>query len=152
MYAIQPNHFPSVTMNSDIDIQAVTEDNLKIFLDLQYLSDVQYGEEFAKQKTDLLKRQFSEPNIHQVLALYKGKPAGSVELIAAEETVEIDNLFVDVSFRNKGIGSRLQKYAMEVFPNKTVILVADGEDTPKDMYRKQNYEYCGFSYEAVKVY
>ncbi len=66
--------------------------------------------------------------------------------------MEIDNLFVDVSFRNKGIGSRLQKYAMEVFPNKTVILVADGEDTPKDMYRKQNYEYCGFSYEAVKVY
>ncbi|WP_228551111.1 DUF5613 domain-containing protein [Sporosarcina cascadiensis] len=79
LYAIQPSHFPSVTMNSGIDIQAVTEDNLEIFLDLQYLSDVQYGEEFAKQKTDLLKRQFSEPNIHQVLAFYKGKPAGSVD-------------------------------------------------------------------------
>lgn len=41
---------------------------------------------------------------------------------------------------------------MESFPEKTVILVADGEDTPREMYKKQNYQYHGFRYETQKVY
>jgi hypothetical protein len=33
-----------------------------------------------------------------------------------------------------------------------VILVADGEDTPRLMYQKQNYHCLGFRYEVQKVY
>ncbi|MHA6260051.1 GNAT family N-acetyltransferase [Sporosarcina sp. CAU 1771] len=80
-----------------------------------------------------------------------GSPAGCVEVIIADETVEIDDLTVDESFRNKGIGSRLQKFVMESFPNRVVLLVADGEDTPREMYKKQNYNYYGFKYEVQKI-
>ncbi|UPG63753.1 GNAT family N-acetyltransferase [Metabacillus endolithicus] len=86
------------------------------------------------------------------MAYYKGNPAGYVDIIISSKTAEIDNLAVDEEFRNKGIGSRLQKFAMETFPEKTVILIADGEDTPKEMYKKQNYQYCGFKYGVQKVY
>jgi hypothetical protein len=40
---------------------------------------------------------------------------------------------------------------MDRFANNTIILVADGEDTPREMYQKQNYRYLGFRYEAQKV-
>lgn len=152
LYAIQPKQFPPVRNNPDIDIQIVTDETMEVYLNLQYRHDLNYGNEFAKQKADLIRRQFEDQNIQQVLAFYKGSPAGYVDVIITSETVEIDNLTVDEMFRNKGIGSRLQKFVMESFPEKTVILVADGEDTPREMYRKQNYQYHGFKYEAQKIY
>lgn len=152
LYAIQPRNFPPVQDNNDIEIRVVTDANLAELLQLQYKSDVAFGTEFANQKIDLIKRHFKNPSIQQVLAFYKGKPAGYVYLIITNQTVEIDNLSVDEAFQRKGIGSQLQKFAMDSFPDKTVILVADGEDTPREMYTKQNYTYCGFTYEIQKVY
>ncbi|SES46493.1 GNAT family N-acetyltransferase [Psychrobacillus sp. OK032] len=152
LYAIQPKHFPPVKNNPDIDIQVVTDKNLEVLLNLQYQDDLNYGSEYAKQKVDLIKRQFENQNIQQVLAFYKGSPAGYVDVIISSETAEIDNLTVNELFRNKGIGSRLQKIVMELFPEKIVILVADGEDTPREMYKKQNYQYHGIKYEAQKIY
>ncbi|MDW0116005.1 GNAT family N-acetyltransferase [Sporosarcina thermotolerans] len=152
LYTIQPKDFPSITNNPDIDIQAVTDRTLNIYLDLQYKHDLEIGNEFAEQKADLIKRQFTDHDILQVLAFYKGSPAGYVDVIVSNETAEIDNLTVDESFQKKGIGSRLQKFVMDSFPEKVVILVADGEDTPREMYKKQNYLYQGFKYESYKVY
>ncbi|GAB4075053.1 GNAT family N-acetyltransferase [Barrientosiimonas marina] len=152
LYAIQPKQFPSVENNPDIDIEKVTNKNLAVNLDLQYRNDLEFGREFADQKANLIKRQFEGQDIQQVLAFYKESPAGYVDVIISDETVEIDNLTVDESFRNKGIGSRLQKFVMDSFPERIVILVADGEDTPKEMYKKQNYKYQGFKYEAQKIY
>lgn len=152
LYAIQPKHFPSVRIHPDIEIQVVTEKSLETLLNLKYQHDLQFGSEFAKQKSELIIRQFKDPNILQILAFYKGAPAGYVDVIVSKETAEIDNLTVDEKFQRKGIGSRLQKFVMESFPDKMVILVADGEDTPREMYQKQNYQYLGFQYEVQKIY
>ena len=66
-----------------------------------------------------------------VLALYKGTPAGTVDVIISKDTAEIDNLGVDEAFQKKGIGSRIQKFVMDTFQDKTILLVADGMDTSK---------------------
>ena len=87
----------------------------------------------------------------QIMAYYQGLPAGAVDVIIAEETAEIDGLSVKEAFQKKGIGSRLQRFVMDTFADKTIILVADGEDTPREMYQKQNYQYLGFQYEIQKV-
>jgi GNAT superfamily N-acetyltransferase len=152
LYAIQPDQFPQVSDNTDIEIQVVTDENFEAFLKLQYQQDLEFGREFAEQKVDQHRRNFQDPSFVQLLALYKGTPAGSVDVILTDETAEIDGLVVDESFQKRGIGSRLQKFVMNQFPSKTIILVADGEDTPREMYRKQNYEYLGFKYNAQKVY
>jgi GNAT superfamily N-acetyltransferase len=152
LYAIQPNQFPTVKETADIDIQIVTEENLKPFLLLQYQHDLEYGMEFANQRQELHKRNFQDQKIQQLFALYKGESAGSVDVIISEKTAEIDGLVVDEDYQRRGIGSRLQKFVMKNFPDKTIILVADGEDTPRDMYRRQNYEYHGYKYHAQKVY
>ncbi|MCH1627024.1 GNAT family N-acetyltransferase [Ferdinandcohnia quinoae] len=152
LYAIRPNCFPKVNNNQDIEIKAVNNQNVENFLQLQYNQDLQYGSEFARQKIDFSKREFDDPAIVQILAFYQEVSAGYAIVNVSTETVEIDGLNVDASYRNKGIGSRLQQFVMESFPDKIVILVADGEDTPREMYKKQNYQYQGFQYEALKVF
>lgn len=152
LYMIKPQDFPVVNNNPNIVIQAVTDNNLEDYMNLQYKHDLQFGREFADEKASLIKRQFKSKDIKQVLAYYRGLPVGYLDIIISGETVEIDNLMVEEAFQRKGIGSMLQKFVMESFPNKLVILVADGEDTPREMYKKQNYQYKGFKYEALKVF
>nr|WP_263326444.1 GNAT family N-acetyltransferase [Neobacillus sp. Marseille-Q6967] len=152
LYAIEPKQFPLVEDHPDIEIQVVTEENLETYLTLQYQQDLEYGSEFADQKVALHKRNFANPHIQQLFALFKGVPAGSVDIIISKDTAEIDGLVVDEAYQKKGIGSRLQKFVMEKYHDKMIILVADGEDTPRDMYRRQNYQYLGFKYQTYKVH
>ncbi|MFJ7726794.1 GNAT family N-acetyltransferase [Neobacillus sp. NPDC097160] len=152
LYTIQPHQFPFVINNPDIVIDVVTDKNFEAYLEFQYQQDLEFGSEFANQKIELHKRNFEDKNILQLIALYKGNPAGSVDVIISKETAEIDGLVVDENFQKKGIGSRLQKFVMEEFHDKTIILVADGEDTPREMYRRQNYQNHGYKYHADKVY
>lgn len=151
LYAINPQDFPKSNKSVLIDVQFVNEENLADYIQLKYQSDLEYGEDFANQKTSLVKRQFLDSKSQQVIAYYEGLPVGYVDLIIADETVELDELTVVEAYQKKGIGSQLQKIVMDSYPEKTIILVADGEDTPKEMYQKQNYQYLGFQYEMTKV-
>lgn len=152
LYAILPNQFPIMVNQQDIEVKVVTSENFEAFLTLQYQQDLEFGEEFAKQKVSMHKRNFEDPSLLQVMAFYKGIPVGSVDVIIADDTVEIDGLNVLEAFQKKGIGSRLQRSVMDKFPEKLVILVADGDDTPREMYKKQGYQYLGFKYEVQKIY
>lgn len=152
LYSLQPSMFPRVENHPDISVQAVNDANLEDFLSLQYQQDIQFGANFAEQKITLYKRFVEDPKIVQLLAYYKGIPVGSVHLILSEDTVEIDDFSVKPDYQRKGIGSRLQQYVMEYCSDKTVILVAEGSDTPRDMYQRQNYQLIDFQYEATKVY
>ncbi|MGF3103554.1 GNAT family N-acetyltransferase [Rossellomorea sp. DUT-2] len=152
LYSIEPGQFPSIEDHPDIEVKVVTDRELDAYLAFQYREDLEYGEAFANQKVDMHKRNFQNPRFLQLLAFYKGTPAGSVDVIIEDGTAEIDGLMVQESFQKKGIGSRLQQFVMRRFPEKTVILVADGEDTPRLMYQKQNYRCLGFRYEVQKVY
>ncbi|MCL6573329.1 MAG: GNAT family N-acetyltransferase [Bacillus sp. (in: Bacteria)] len=152
LYAVQPNQFPLVKDNPDIEIHVVTDKNLETFLKLQFQQDLEFGSKYATEKIELHKRNFEDQHILQLLAFYQGTPAGSVDIIISIETAEIDNLVVSESYQKKGIGSRLQKFVMERFYNKTIILVANGDDTPREMYKRQNYQYHGYKYQSQKVY
>lgn len=150
LYSILPKDFSAIR-NAKVLLQFVTEENLEDFLQLQFNEDLQFGENFAKEKQAFLLRQYVKNNIHYIIAYDQMIPIGSVIVIEKEDTAEIDNLFVLDSYQRKGIGSTIQHFVMEHFHNKTIILVADGEDTPKEMYQRQNYHFEGFQYEALKV-
>jgi len=150
LYIIQPSAF-TVAKKVTIDIQFVTDSNVEDFLKLQYDEDLKYGEGFAKDKQHLLLRQFQERSKQQIIACYDGIPAGSAELIVRADTVEIDNIFVIKELQRKGIGGQIQRFVMDNYEHKTVILLADGEDTAREMYQKQNYVYQGFRFEVLKV-
>ncbi|MCR8657677.1 GNAT family N-acetyltransferase [Paenibacillus endoradicis] len=150
LYAIQPSTF-TVAKIVTIDVQQVTDSNLEDFLKLQYDEDLKYGESFAKDKQQLLLRQFNDRSKQQVIAYFEGIPAGSAEIIVQAETVEIDNIFVVKALQRKGIGGQIQRFVMDNYEHKTVLLLADGEDTAREMYQKQNYVYQGYRFEVLKV-
>lgn len=150
LYSIEPNKF-SAMGNPAVNVQFVTEDELEAALELNYKEDLQYGINFAKEKKEQLQFLFTRSDRHFVIAYVDEVPAGFLHLIEHPEIVEIDNFFVLESMQRNGIGSQIQQFVMDHFTDKTIILVADGEDTAKDMYRKQNYQYLGFKYEVLKV-
>ncbi|WP_230495999.1 GNAT family N-acetyltransferase [Pseudoneobacillus rhizosphaerae] len=152
LFAIEPANFPAINENLDIKIQRVTSETLDDYLRFQYEQNSIYGNDFAEQKQFQHVSNYKNEKFMQIIGFYKGTPAGSVDVIISEDTAEIDALVVYEDYQRKGIGSQLQKFVMDQFPDKTVILVADGDDTAKDMYRKQNYQYLGFQYESFKVY
>ncbi|GAA0498169.1 GNAT family N-acetyltransferase [Salinibacillus aidingensis] len=151
LYSIEPDQFPRVENHPDIEVKEVTDELFNDFIKLQYKQDIENGEEFAKGKIQLNERQHKNDQYMKVVAYYKGKPAGTMNVILSEQTVEIDDLAVLEEHQRKGIGSRLQRFVMDRFPESTIILVADGEDTPREMYQKQGYQYQGFKYEALKI-
>jgi GNAT superfamily N-acetyltransferase len=152
LYSILPIQFPVVIPHPDIDIQHVSRETLDVYLQFQYEQDSIFGNDFAEQKQGQHVRNFKDEKVVQIIAFYQGKPAGTVDVIVSDDTAEIDGLVVREDYQKKGIGSQLQKLVMNQFHDKTIILVADGEDTPKEMYRKQNYQYLGFQYEALRIF
>jgi GNAT superfamily N-acetyltransferase len=152
LYFINPSEFQKIPTKEEVEVKEVTEDDFDEYIALQYVQDLEFGKEFADQKVELQRRQFKDPSIVQLLAYYKGEPAGAADMIIKGGTAEIDGIFVLEKWQRKGIGSSIQQFVMERFANYIVILVADGEDTPREMYQKQNYRYLGFRYEAQKVF
>ncbi|MCM3708636.1 MULTISPECIES: GNAT family N-acetyltransferase [Cytobacillus] len=152
LFAILPADFPEVQEREEIIVENVTDKTMNDYLEFQYEQDSVYGENFAETKKAQHLRHYSDDSIQQLIAFYKGKPAGSVDVIIREQTAEIDGLIVHEDFQKRGIGSSLQKSVMDQYKDKTIILVADGDDTPKEMYRRQNYRYIGKQYNLLKVY
>ncbi|KAF0819988.1 MULTISPECIES: GNAT family N-acetyltransferase [unclassified Cytobacillus] len=152
LFAILPGDFPEVHVKEEIIVENVTDETWNDYLEFQYEHDSVYGETFAEKKKAQHLRNYRDKSIQQFIAFYKGKAAGSVDVIIKERTAEIDGLMVHEEFQKKGIGSRLQKSVMDQFKDRTIILVADGDDTPKEMYRRQNYLYLGKQYNLLKVY
>ncbi|EQB37167.1 hypothetical protein M948_09810 [Virgibacillus sp. CM-4] len=152
LFSIQPDQFPRIEKNMDIAIELVTAANFDTYLQLQYQQDISYGKAFAEAKPYEYRQQFQSENVMQILSYFQGNIAGSVDVILDKDTAEIDSLFVLEEYRRKGIATRLQQFVMDQFPNKTIILVADGEGTPREMYINQNYRYLGFQYEAIKIF
>lgn len=150
LYAIEPHQFQGV--GSQVDVKFVDEGDLQAFLQLQYNEDLHYGEQYAKEKQSFLLRERTKEGHHQVIAYKNRQAIGSAELIETKETVELDNFFVIATKRGLGVGVAIQQFLMDYAINKRVILVADGEDSVRDMYKKQGYQYYGFQYEALKVF
>ncbi|GLC89795.1 GNAT family N-acetyltransferase [Lysinibacillus piscis] len=150
LYAIDPMLFQG-NIQGNAKIQFVDTQTFPHYAALQYEGDLCYGEEFAQQKQWLLQQNQQNPSIHQVIAVLANRIVGSLDLIEAATTIEIDNFFVLEEYQRKGIGSAMQRFVANQFANKTIILIAEGEDTAKDMYRKQGYVYHGKRYEATKM-
>lgn len=152
LFAIQPNQFPRVQENSDLTIQLVSEVNFDHYLYTKYQQDSAFGKEFANAQRDAYQQEFQDPSKLQILSYFRGNISGSLNIIIGQNIAEIDGLYVLEAYRNKGIASAMQQFIMNTFPDKTIIVLADGEDTPREMYIKQKYRYLAFQYEVQKVY
>lgn len=153
LYAIQPEEFIASRDTSHIHVKKVTDETLEAFKTISYEEDRLYGEDFAQPKKAFYDWQLKESSITLWMAWIDNKPVGTLTMIDHEETIEIDDVSTIEAYRKQGVATALQQAVMEeaIKENKTVILIADGEDTPKDMYQRQGYHYVSYQVGAQKV-
>lgn len=153
LYQINPFDFQESKENSAVQISNVTPQTLEAFKKISYVADLDFGWYFAQSKKSFYDWQFNEPSIQLVIAAIDGKAVGTLTMIVSEDAIEIDDVLTVKEYRNKGVATELQKFVMQEAKkeNKTVILVADAEDTPKNMYKKQGYSYVSYQLGAQKV-
>lgn len=151
MYAIQPNIFSKASVQSDVTVSFVSDDTLEGYLAIHYEDALPWGESYARAKRAMLQKDYDLKRKAQVVAVLNGEVIGSVDVIISEQLAEIDSLYVLPAHQRKGVGTKLQQFVMQQFSDKTIILVADGEDTPREMYIKQGYTYIGKQYNALKT-
>ncbi|HIX42630.1 MAG TPA: GNAT family N-acetyltransferase [Candidatus Kurthia intestinigallinarum] len=151
LYAMLPIEFNGSSFNEEVVVQYVDDALFPSFLAFQYTIDLTYGEIFATEKQHLLKKQFNDSSIQFVVALLDGQIVGSLLLFLTADTVELDSFVIIDSLQRRGIGSTMQQFVMNQHTEQTILLVADGEDTPRKMYAKQGYHYCSAWHEIVFV-
>lgn len=152
LYSINPTEFKANNYSNQptISIQYVNEDTLQSYLQMHFEDAVQWGEEYATNIRNFKRKLIQNGQLTVVVALQNGEVIGSTDVIESEHYLEIDHFLVRPSYQKRGIGTMIQQFVMDLAKGKTVILVADGEDTPRAMYAKQGYQYEGFQYAALK--
>ncbi|MEK4200211.1 GNAT family N-acetyltransferase [Cytobacillus sp. FSL K6-0265] len=151
LYEINPLQFLYKDKKNGIVVEEVTNANFTEYLQLQRNFDQDYGEEYVNLNRRLHSYHYNAKDTLQLIAYDHGVPAGSLQVFINKCTAEIDSVGVLPTHRLKGIAAILQYEVMKRFNNHKVILVADSNDTPKDMYRKQGYKKVSFRYEVMKL-
>lgn len=140
---------------TDIEVVQVLRDDdvFMDFLEVCREGELEYGEEFADLKATTHRRDLLDDKVLQFVGYKHGFPAGKVEVVESNEYVELDDFYVLDAMRKQGVGTALQqsvwKYAEQV--GKRVILIADGNDSPREMYQKQGYVLISERYELLKA-
>lgn len=152
LYSITPRSFKGKS-HPDIRVQSVDETTLDVFKHINYIEDRETSLSFAESKQPFYDLIVQDPSVTLKLAYMNDVPAGSCILIEQEETLEIDDLFTLPDFRKKGIAETLQTDVMLAAEQsgKQVILAADAEDSPREMYKRQGYHYEGFRIGAIRT-
>ena len=103
-----------------------------------------YGEDFTKRN---LRRQYEKLTYHG--AYWEGKLVGACYSFCSDGLVCIDGLIVDTDYRKRYVATSLLAHIRDSYPDLTLFLHADEDDTPKDMYRKMGFETVDKLYEYL---
>jgi len=152
LYIIDGTELAQFKRRPDITIRRVDVNNIEDYLAIYRSFALPYGEAFANESVNSTRETIlnKEDTVSRCVAYLEGKAVGTVDVIETEETVEIDSFGVLEGHQRQGIGTTMQSYIGDIAGARPVILVADGEDTAKDMYIKQGYIYQSFIYHIVK--
>lgn len=150
LYVIEGNSLQNIS-DEPISLKKVTAETVNDYFTVFNPLSIEFGEEYVRESNArILKKvqQMSTP-VQYYVAYDAGEPVGIVNLIETKKTIEIDGFAVRADMQKQGIGKRMQAQIGKIARERCVILVADGEDTVKDMYVKQGYTYISFKYSAL---
>ncbi|MDT2818042.1 GNAT family N-acetyltransferase [Vagococcus lutrae] len=124
---------------SSYSIVKVDDNFLLQFLNFKYCQDLEFGEKFAADNNETIRRLYYEEKLLSYISIVKDQVVGLINIIKNHNNDEIYDLYVKPDFRNKGIAKSL---IFESFGdlNRDIIVVADKEDTPKKMYNRMGFD------------
>lgn len=153
LYRLNPKNFSPTSDHSNVQVKKVTKVDLEEFKQISYIEDLHFGKDFADPKQAFYDWQFAQPSITLFLAHVNQEPAGTLTMITEEQTIEIDDVATVKAYRKQGVATALVQAAVNeaLRENKTLILLADGEDTVKEMYKRQGFRYQGYQIGVQKI-
>lgn len=149
MYAIHPNQL-QYAEHPEITVKFVSHSDLEDYLQVYQVFAEPFGDTYVQHSSQMIRNTHDMDHVDRVVAYSNKKPVGILDLIITPKCVEIDGFGVIPEYQRRGIGTIMQSFVADVAQTKIVILVADGEDTAKDMYVKQGYSYIGFCQQVLK--
>ncbi|WP_436854738.1 GNAT family N-acetyltransferase [Staphylococcus caeli] len=149
LYAIEASEVNAIEYH-DLHIAFVTKHTLEDYISVHRLFAQPYGQAYVEQSVQVIRDQFESEQKHRVIAYKEETPVGIMDLIIGRDTAEIDAFGVVHEYQKQGIGSAMQAFVATSVKDKTIILLADGEDSAKDMYVKQGYTFISYCYQILK--
>lgn len=153
LYAITSKEFIqnySERSLENVKLLDVQDEHLADYLKIFETFAMPFGKAFAREAVEEVKSCHHRDEVRRVIAYDHTTPVGILDLIEADTTVEIDGFGVLPESQGLGIGTAMQLHIAQCYDDKTIILVADAEDTAKDMYLKQGYRFVSDCYHVVK--
>lgn len=150
LYAIESNELAQLPSRGDIVIKEASPENIEDYIQVNYQFALPFGEDYASENAKRIRQQYQTDIYRRLIAYQHEVPVGIVNLIEQNHILEIDGFGVLDNFQHQGIGSTIQAHIGQLAKDRAIILVADGEDTARDMYIKQGYIYQGFRYQILK--
>lgn len=153
LYSIEPTSFKPSKGNDHVTVEIVNDQTLNAFKSFNYPSDKEYGLEFANKKRTFYDDLLENEHSRLYIATINHTVVGSLLTFESKQFIEIDDVLVHEDYRHQKIATSLQLKVMEeaTEKDKTVILIADGEDSVKDMYQRQGYKLHGYHIGALKT-
>lgn len=154
MYEVEPAKFLARNGQEcklELQVGWISDELVDVYGQLHFEESVQWGEAYATAIRAYKKGLIKKGGIRIAAAVLEGDLIGTTDVIFSNGYAEIDNFFVKPGYQKQGVGTAIQQFVMrEAADNgQCVILVADGEDTPREMYLKQGYKFIAFQYSAL---
>ncbi len=149
---LQPQHFTKRPANPTAKIVQVTDDTFEAFLSLNAAEDRKQSQGFAAHKASVYCYQYQCPHVTFLLAFVQQQAAGALTLIASPDYLEVDNVLTSAPWRKRGIATEMLAAIVKQAARlgKEVILLADAEDTPREMYLKLGFQPVASQIHALK--
>lgn len=140
-------------INSDFKCEIVSKNHFNDFLTLNYKDDLTISQEFADFSEQVYHYQFEQPNTEFLIVMLGNRPVGSLLMHISDDFIEIDHVLTDINYRKQGIASHMIHYVMNIWNKneKSLILVADAEDTPKRFYENLGFTTISSQISIEKV-
>lgn len=135
-------HELKLKLNEQLTFEEVTSANFDLFNQVNEPENLKASQAYAEQAKLYYRYQFKAENVTGLLAYNKQEIVGSVVIISSKDHLEVDNLLTVTEFRKQKIASTIlnevKKMAIET--NKAIILKADAEDYPHEIYQGMGFK------------
>ncbi|WP_290490696.1 MULTISPECIES: GNAT family N-acetyltransferase [unclassified Aerococcus] len=152
LMVLNPAEFKGTTKAIDtygdrLVLKEVDESTQQDYFDFNQVFDkaIDDSSEFAQQKLNYYPWFLAENNTTALAVYIDDKLVAITDVIRLAHAYEIDNFQVLDDYQRQGIGSLIQQWVCDkaLSADKMVVLSADADDTPYDMYLKQGYQDMG---------
>ena len=151
LYETTAARFQATREPQPIDIFIAQGEWLERYLIEQFYEDYQWGEGYAQRKMTYFRKLLTDDVMQAVIAIKDGDIAGGALVFQEPTYVELDSLYVLEDYQMQGIATAIQQFVMTLAGERTVLLIADEDDTPKAMYERQGYTKIAFHQAALKT-